>query len=132
MNHPDRSDHDNHKMSKRGKRAFGLQASWSPHSKQLAEDQTQISRHGLQQVSFGDFGQAGQPTAPRPARLAHMSKAAFDPFATKSLQPLAPLSLDTAAIGVHRVAMLARLVDPPRAMFAFWLGDVRAEVQVVA
>ena len=132
MDKASRLQHNNDKMSKFGKRAFGLQASWSPHSEQLAEDQTQVSRDGLQQVSLGDFGQAGQPTAPRPAGLAHMCKAPLDPFAAKPLQSLAALAFDTATIGIHRVAMLARLVGPPRAMFALRLGDVGAEVQVVA
>ena len=83
-------------------------------------------------VAFGDFSQADQPRAPRPARLTHMSEAALDSVAAKPLQALASLSFGAVAIGIHRVAILTRLVAPPRAMVSFRLRYVRAEVAVVA
>jgi len=67
---------------------------------------------GRDQIALADLVDPPQPGAPRSASLAHVGEGSFDSFAALALQSFAALAAGAAAIRVHRVALLGRLVGP--------------------
>src|ERR1700690_2643378 len=90
------------KIEKPEKAAEALQAPRRAHAEQFAQDQTEVPRRDLDQVTFLDFDGATQPSTARSSRLADVCESSFGHLTAQSLQALAPLTTHAPAIRICR------------------------------
>src|SRR5450631_1432298 len=89
-----------------------LQTPCGSNSKQFAQNQTQVARRYLDQVSFSHFDKAAQPGSARASRFTDVGKGSFRAFTPKLLQSLASTATYAPAIGIHRFLLPRRFVRP--------------------